>query len=268
MPTIEGRLTELELAVTQIEGVVNVPRYMNERLGYEEWVKAKDSLPTFPSGDRNVADRMREIGVSQDALVEQMRQLQADNDQLRARLDAVEARPTGTVQLPPAPPTQGGDVKAQLAAYDIHIIPGKLAIGLEPDPDYDASIQIGGNVAAEILGVSNTRRTDAQNPDEVHKNVLSIAGNDGGFRMLQYLGWGPTGKKRNTLNRRASILALDSQGDLCKSTEDVGATSDGGQSWYIRTNGNIVEFCTYKVGAFIRILKSVAQYGATDSQQL
>lgn len=174
------------------------------------------------------------------------------------------------VPTPPAPqvPPPGFDIVAALAAYDIHIIPGKLAIGMQPDPNYNASIQLGGNVDAEILGVSNTKGTDPQNPGEVHKNVVSIAGNDGGLRLLQNLGWGPKGKIRTTLNRRASILALDSMGDLCKSTEEIGATSDGGQSWYIRTSGNVVEFCTYKVGAFIRILKSVAQYGATDSQQL
>lgn len=173
---------------------------------------------------------------------------------------------------PPAPPpatvpAPSGDFAAQvlavLAANNVHIIPGKLAIGMKPDPMYDAALQLGDTVAAEILGVSNTRKTDKQNEFEIHKNVISVAGNDGGIRLIQYLGWGPLGKIRNTLNRRASILALDSMGDLCKSTEEIGQTSDGGQSWYIRTNGAIVEFCTYKVGGFIRFMKSIFKYGDT-----
>lgn len=271
MPTTEARLTELELAVTKLEGAVNIARLMSPRLSPEEWDNAIKVAGSLPNGDLNLADNLHQLRVDWAKVWEAIGALKpasapADNsaeiNSLASRVTALEQRPVT------ASSSSGGDVKSQLAAYDIHIIPGKFAIGMEPDPDYDASLQLGGNVAAEILGVSNTRGTDGQNPGEVHKNVVSVAGNDGGLRLLQNLGWGPKGKIRTTLNRRASILAIDSMGDVCKSTEEVGATSDGGQSWYIRTAGNVVEFCTYKVGAYIRILKSVAQYGATDSQQL
>lgn len=274
--TVEQRLAALEEENTQLKMCLGLARFMAPRMGQDEWGAA----PKYetPSGDLNVADNIRQLRIDWAGVHEELdaheasivqlddRTAPVDNSaeiaSLASRVAALEARPVVVSS------SSGGDVKSALAAYDIHIIPGKLAIGMEPDPDYDASLQLGGNVAAEILGVSNTRGTDGQNPGEVHKNVVSVAGNDGGLRLLQNLGWGPKGKIRTTLNRRASILAIDSMGDVCKSTEEVGATSDGGQSWYIRTSGNVVEFCTYKIGAYLRILKSSITYGSTDQAQL
>lgn len=198
----------------------------------------------------------------------------------------VKAVNVGPATNPPAPPVSvpstppppvpsvpvSGDFAAQLvatlAAYDIHIVKGKIGVGMEPDPEDNAALHIGGRANAVILGVSNTGGTDGQNPGEVHKNTMVIADNDGGMRWRQYVQWTVNGKKRNTTNRRLSILALDSKGDLCKSTQEVGEDSDGGQTWYIRSVGPIVDFATYKVGGLIRILRSLAGYGATDVQQL
>ena len=158
-------------------------------------------------------------------------------------------------------------VLAVLRANDIHVAPGKLAIGRSIDFENQACFQIGGRVAAEISGLSNTGRTDRQNPDEPHENSMVLCDNDGGWRVRQYQTWF-NGMRRNTKNRKASTLAVDSMGDVCQSHVEVGVTSDGGQSWYIRTSGIVVDFCTYKAGGFIRILRSVLKYGSTDVQQL
>ncbi len=179
------------------------------------------------------------------------------------------------VVTPPAtPPAPVGDafaeqVAAALAKYGIHIAPNKIGVGMLPDPDDAAALHIGGDAAAVILGRSNTRRTDGQNPDEVHTNTFVVADNDGGMRWRQYLQWINGVKKRNTLNRRASVVALDSKGDLCGSHEEVGETRDGGQSWYIRTIGSqFVDFVTYKLGMRPRVLRSEAAYGAADTEML
>lgn len=204
-------------------------------------------------------------------------------DQLAAELGTtiyhwVPPLPQDPTPVPPQPPVIVTDeftqaVVASLAKLNIHVRPNKIAIGMKPLSDA-AAIQIGGDAPAVVLGMSNAyadgraRQTDGQNPDEVHINTFVVADNDGGIRWRQYLQWINGTRTRNTQNRRASVLALDSQGDLCKSTMEVGSNTDGGQSWYIRTEGLVVEFCTYKVGAFIRILKSVTGYGARDEAQL
>ncbi len=160
------------------------------------------------------------------------------------------------------------DVRASLAALNIHVDNARLSIGRPIDYQTQACLQLGGDgVAAEIQGISNTRGTDGQNPGEPHINTLVIVDNDGGWRVRQYQKWW-NGRIRNTTNRKAATIALDSVGDLCGSHIEVGATSDGGQSWYIRTTDKVVDFATYKVGGLIRILKSVAGYGAADTQQL
>lgn len=235
------RIDELERIVLELQAAIG---------DYHNPIDLTHPPAELPNHEYPILFRQRQLGVGIDSLVQQV--------------EAIAQHPTGSVQVP----ITENHVTGNLVVDGDLVVGRKLSIGMQPDEAYDAALQIGGNVAAEILGVSNTKGTDKQNPGEVHKNVISVAGNDGGLRFLQNLGWGPGGKIRTTLNRRASILALDSMGDVCKSTEEVGATSDGGQSWYIRTQGNVVEFCTYKVGAFIRILKSVATYGATDAEQL
>ncbi len=173
--------------------------------------------------------------------------------------------------IPPAPPQVPSDmreaVRQALASYDIHIDNGRLSIGWEIDYETQAPLQIGGRVAAEIQGRSNVNKTDGQNRDEPHVNTQVLCDNDGGWRVRQYQKWW-NGRVRNTTNRKAATIALDSVGDLCGSHIEVGASSDGGQSWYIRTQGKVVDFATYKVGGLIRILKSVSGYGAADEQIL
>jgi hypothetical protein len=229
-----------------------------------EALEARIGAPD-PNNADPLTTRVVKVQVAQDSIV-----AWKDNFELwfveRGILDAIVQDVLGKISRPQ--PSVGGDVQAQLAAYDIHVRPGVLAIGLEPDPNDSEPLQVGGRVPATILGVSNTQGTDAQNPGEVHKNSFVVADNDGGMRWRQYLQWTRTGKKRNTLNRPGSILALDSMGDLCKSTEPVGSSVDGGQTWYIRSAGQFVDFCTYQVGKTIRILKSVSGYAATDQQQL
>lgn len=182
---------------------------------------------------------------------------------------SVRAIVAGEIAKIPASPgaALSGDVKDQLAAFDIHIDTRRMSIGWEIDYETQAPLQIGGRCAAEIQGRSNVNGTDGQNPGEQHINTEVIVDNDGGWRVRQYAKWW-NGRVRNTTNRRTSVIALDSMGDFCGSHIEVGASQDFGQSWYIRTAGTVVDIATYKVGGFIRILKSVAGYGSTDSQQL
>lgn len=244
MPTIESRLTALELEVTKLRAEMG-PEPDFQRDGYL---------------DNPVHTRMHEIGVAIDSCVTTAERCVTKVLEFQEKIDNL---PTGNVVAPPQ-----SDVKAALAEYGIRIAANKIGVGVDIDAADPAALQIGGDAAAVVLGVSNTKGTDGQNPTEVHKNSLVVADNDGGMRFRQYLQWTSAGRVRNTTNRRASVFALDSQGDVCKSTLEIGAESDGGQSWYIRTVGNVVEICTYKVGAFVRILKSVSGYGATDSAQL
>lgn len=81
-------------------------------------------------------------------------------------------------------------------------------------------------------------------------NTLVIADGDGGMRLRQYLKWGKRGKLRNTLTRPATILAMDSVGEVCQSQEEIGSTSDGGQNFYIKTDWarKLVRFVTFKPG--------------------
>lgn len=252
--TLEQKVEELQTAVTRLEGILGAQFY--DKPLDPSMLKPENTLPNgrYPY---MLSDYQLRLG---------LQDLDNAIADLRQKVAALPSVPTSTQ-------TGGFNVKDALAAYGVHIAPNKIGIGMEPEGDDASALQMGGDAAPCILGVSNTKGTDNQNPGEVHKNTFVVADNDGGMRLRQYLQWvtdatGKVVRKRNTANRRASILALDSQGDLCKSTMEVGSENDGGQSWYIRTEGLVVEFCTYKVGAFLRILKSVAGYGARDEAQL
>ncbi len=179
---------------------------------------------------------------------------------IETRLKALESKPA------PAP-SQSVDVVAQLAALNIHARQGKLGIGMVPLDDASAQIQMEGDRGVSILGRSNTLGTDKQNPGEVHTHEIHVCDNDGGLRFLQYGFWGKDGFIRNTLNRRHSVVALDSMGDLCGSHIDVGATKDGGQSWYLITNmvEKFVRLCTFKAGWKIQVREASTQYAATET---
>jgi hypothetical protein len=213
-----------------------------------------------PNNDEAVVLRMSKVQVAMDGVVSKL-----DNIALYLKEKGVhDVIVQEVLALVPRSSGASVDVLAVLRDAPVVRMDGKVCLGMDP-VDAHARLQLEG---AEILGKSNINATDPQNPNEPHTNVFSLAGNDGGMRWIQYGYWGPNGKKRNTQNRPLSILALDSMGDLCKSTQPVGSDYDGGQSWYIRTSGQFVDFCVYKVGHAIRILKSAAGYGSTDVQQL
>jgi hypothetical protein len=240
--TDQERIQALEEAVTRLEAIVGV-KYASVAPSPSD-IGPHNELPSgrYPLMLSDYQLRLQGVGP-----------MVGDIDTLKERMAAVEAKPAASV-----------DVLAVLRDAPVVRMDGKVCLGMDP-VDAHARLQIEG---AEILGKSNINATDPQNPNEPHTNVFSLAGNDGGMRWIQYGYWGPNGKKRNTQNRPLSILALDSMGDLCKSTQPVGSDYDGGQSWYIRTSGQFVDFCVYKVGHAIRILKSAAGYGSTDVQQL
>lgn len=146
----------------------------------------------------------------------------------------------------PAPvvsaPIPSGDIAAIVAAlaatYNIYISRNVISVGLPPDAESRAGVQVGGEAEAEVLGISNTRGTDGQNPGEVHKNTLSIAANDGGMRAIQYGNWGVNGLKRNTTNRNMTIKAfMDSMGEACISQDPQTATETG--SVQLSANGRL-----------------------------
>lgn len=162
---------------------------------------------------------------------------------------------------------QGGsgavDVVAALAALDIYVDDGRMSIGWPIDYKTQACFQIGGRVAAEIQGRSNDNRTDGQNPNEPHLNTMVICDNDGSWSVRQYCKWW-NGAVRNTSSRQYTRLSIDSKGDFCCSDDRW----PKGQVWYIRKSEGFVDFCAYQVGMIVRILKSIAGYGAADNQQL
>lgn len=256
--------------LTYIARQANPPADISSRLGV-----LGQALAAGTSGSWSDPDRGLILGYTADTV---------DGKYWRALLDRLAAEigvtiqavvtqpaPTPAPTVPaPVPVPITGDFAAQLVAalatYDIHIAPGKLAIGMKPDMGADAQFQIGGRGSAEILGRSNMAGLDGQNPGEVHSNVLSVAGNDGGMRLIQYAYWGNGGKQRNTMNRPNTILAIDSMGDICVSDDRIAY----GQVFYLvkRVSQGFIDLCTYQVGHSIRVLKSVAGYGAADSQQL
>jgi hypothetical protein len=254
--TDSEKIAALEEAVTRLEAIVGV-KYASVAPSPSD-IGPHNELPSgrYPLMLSDYQLRLQGVGPMVEDITMLKEDMLAVNDLLVVhddRLDAVEAKPAASV-----------DVLAVLRDAPVVRMDGKVCLGMDP-VDAHARLQIEG---AEILGKSNINATDPQNPNEPHTNVFSLAGNDGGMRWIQYGYWGPNGKKRNTTNRPLSILALDSMGDLCKSTQPVGSDYDGGQSWYIRTSGQFVDFCVYKVGHAIRILKSAAGYGSTDVQQL
>lgn len=247
--TDSERIQALEEAVTRLEAAVGM-KYASQAPSPSD-IGPHNELPSGRYPLMLSDYQLRLQGIT--PMLAKMEGVEAELDAFDDRLEAVESKPAGSV-----------DVLAVLRDAPVVRMNGKVCLGMEP-VDAHGRLQIEG---AEIVGMSNVNRTDPQNPDEPHINVFSLAGNDGGMRWIQYGYWGPNGKKRNTQNRPLSILALDSMGDLCKSTQPVGSDYDGGQEWYIRSNAGFVDFCTYKVGKVIRILKSAAGYGSTDVQQL
>lgn len=167
--TPEQRIAQLEDTVTRLEGMIGAARYMSPRLGFDEWVAAKNAAPLLPSGDRNVADRMREIGVSQDTIVEQL------VPDLKARISALEARPVGTETGNPFP------AGVQVIEGDV-VFKGRVGLG-GLNPEARAQLQILNPGAARILFGSNLAGGNWQSAAP-HWAEHSLSG-DGGIRQLQ-----------------------------------------------------------------------------------
>lgn len=226
---------------------------LEERVAALEKIVGNFSIPAdmahppaeLPNGEYPIAFRQKQLGYATDAAVKTV-------GEFDARLKALENTPAGTA-----------DVKAGLAAYDIHIAPGKLSIGWEVDDETQAPLQLGGRVAAEIQGRSNVNKTDGQNPNEPHINTLVVCDNDGGARLRQYMKWF-NGKVRNTTNRPGSIFAIfDSMGDTCIS-DDRWAV---GQFWYWVKSSTRGLFATYQPGVKIEIAES-SSYASIDQKRL
>lgn len=251
--TDSERIAELERIVTEFQAVIG---------DYHDRADMANRPAELPNGEYPILFRQRQLGLGIDQAVSEV-------EALGSRVAALEARPASS--------TLSGDVRDQLAAYNVHIRQNKLTVGMLPDEDDPSALQIGGDAAATILGLSNAyadgspRGTDGQNPGEAHKSTLVVSDNDGGMRLRQYFQWkrvdGAIKRVRNTTNRPAGILALDSRNDLCASRNEVGSESDGGQAWYMRIIGLYAQLCTYKPGGEVHILESTT-YGATDRQKL
>lgn len=93
MLTPEERIAALEDAVTRIEGILNVARFMSPRIDTQTWGDGYKDVPELPSGDRNVYDNLREIRTDWAAIREEI-------DALRAS-PTVPAQPAPVVQTPP-----------------------------------------------------------------------------------------------------------------------------------------------------------------------
>lgn len=146
-----------------------------------------------------------------------------------------------------------------------------LSMGRAPDFDCQSPLQIGGKFAAEIAGYSDTMRVEGQGSGSHDScNTFVIADGDGGMRWRQYLKWGKRGKIRNTLTRPATILALDSVGELCCSQEPIGSNEDGGQNWYIKMDWarKLIRFLPFKPGWKPTIEACSTNYGDADIKLL
>lgn len=189
------------------------------------------------------------------------------------------------VSTVPQTPVPSGDIAGivqQLAdTYNVHIARNVVSVGIPPDDESKAGLQVGGEAEAEVLGISNTRGTDGQNPGEVHKNTLSICANDGGMRGIQYGNWGRNGLRRNTTNRPMTIRALmDSMGEACWSVDPLDAgekssiklAADGrmyGQLYYERVDwvAKKVVLTAFQPGWTVEVAGSSA-YGDSSVKQL
>lgn len=169
-------------------------------------------------------------------------------------------------------------VTQALAAIGVHIETdpetGRLYLGIGMRPDFEnwAAIQIGGGLAPWISGYGDTSVVPGQGPGNPNTaSTLKILDGDGGFRLLQYLVHGKNGEKRyNAAARPATVLAMDSVGEVCQSQQPIGSNTDGGQNWYIKTDWarKLVRFVTFKPGWKPSVEACSAQYANADVKLL
>lgn len=255
MATTAERLDRLEkfMGVSFLEGEELLAKFGTRQLSQlndAQFATVKVPANELPNGEYNFA-------VYQ-ALTNRIMADQAEEIRL------LKARPSGSVSTPPPQPepTPSGsltaaELNAVLNQFDMYLAKDDetgrsvLSMGKTPDFDCQSPLQIGGKFAAEIAGYSDTMRIEGQGSGSHDScNTLVIADGDGGMRWRQYLKWGKRGKIRNTLTRPATILAMDSVGELCQSQEPIGSNVDGGQNWYVKTDWarRLVRFVTFKPG--------------------
>lgn len=257
-------MTEIE----ELKAIVGSDYLAGPQLSEADFRKLLTSANELSNGDYN-------LGIAQKLTNYILRDQARKIDELEGRIKALEARPSGSVTPAPQPeptpaPSDTAAIIAALETQGIYVEQNRLGVGIRPIPDSQSALHIGGESGAEITGVSNTKGTDGQNPGEVHISSFVVSDNDGGMRWRQYLIWGKNGKKRNTTNRPASILALDSVGELCSSQQQVDSDVDGGQNWYIKIDWarRLVRFVTFKVGWRPTIEACSTTYGDADEKLL
>lgn len=173
--------------------------------------------------------------------------------------------PSPVVVIPPPANVSlnAAAVVAALAELGIYVEQNRMGVGIRPDADSGAAITVGGESAAVIDGISNTKGTDGQNPGEVHKSSFVVSDNDGGQRARQYALWKGGVMTRNTTNRPFTAFAfMDSWGDTCISDDRW----PKGQVFYLVKTDGSVSLCTYQQGWTIKLKESVAAYGAADKE--
>lgn len=170
----------------------------------------------------------------------------------------------------PVPSSTGPDftnaVIAALASLNINVARNYLAVGMPIEFDTSLGLQVGGEAGAGVLGRSNTRGTDGQNPGEVHTNGVVICDNDSGWRVWKGGFWGRKGLVRNTLNRPMTIVAIDSWGDICVSQDPVGSTATNrtyGQHFYMVFDyaAKVIKLAAFQVGWKLKLLETPTTYG-------
>lgn len=293
------RIAELQAAVTQLQGIVGVARYMSERLGVEEWTAAKNAAPLLPSGDRNVSDRMREIGISQDdivawrksmlksilpAYIERIEIVEAENEQLRARIAALEARPIGggsaSGPVLPLVPALPGDVAEPMMRDTVSAVLGDGEFDVTPARVFDGATQINGEVGlggppikgyalalrtgGEIAYLDTVPEQDTQEgrgaPGSGPRRramVVSMNPYDNGFRLVRGGLWidGMLRRVQDVID----IFGFDSSGWVSKSTEDYSKPQvEKCQDWIIKPGID-------EEGPYYELVVCRAGYGARIS---
>ena len=166
--TADERIAELEATVTRLEAALG--DFMSPRLGVAEWTANRPSV--LPNGDYPVFYRMRQIGISQDAIVENV------VPALAQRIAALEARPAATTT--PVPVGQPFPAGVQVVAGDV-VFTGRVGFG-GINPEVRSQVHIIGNDASILFG-SNVDGSNWQSP-AAHWATKSLSG-DGGFRDQQ-----------------------------------------------------------------------------------
>lgn len=284
--------------VAQLEAIVGIARFTSPRLGFDDWKVAKNAAPLTQSGDRNVYDRMREIGVSQDTIVEnEVPALKAQIAALSARLAALESAtptaPASTIGLPLVPAAgtavrEMRDLNAAKAGGHIvpfsaaalslpvdqvhpgnHAFPGKVAVGTDKVLDLDADLQVSGGGEVVFHTRVAAGNTQEKNGDRTRLGVVSFSPYDNGVRFIRGAAWRNGVMHHNPDDPTVHVLGMDSQGTVSKSTEEYSSgTTERSQLWIVREdheNKEIV-FVPCRAGWGFRIAASTRTTNMNNEQ--